>query len=711
MPRTVCAGVLLSLVAARATAQPAPSLPDLPTFRSTTQLVVQAVEVMDRVGRPIEGLTAADFVVTENGEPQELAFVEFQRLAADVAPAPHRSAATAPSSPVTTAGPTTAPVTELGEPDREQTPSRPDRQGADTARFRDRRLLVLYFDLSAMLSGDAWRSWEGALTFLDRHMEPADLVAIVTFRRGVVRRQQDFTADRAQLRRVIQQLIDEESAGDLGFTRADFGPFGQNDAEFTLFQTDRQLSALQTAVAMFAEHPQRTTLVYFGSYLQLTATHNQAQYRATVNAAVRANVSINPVDARGLVTLPPLGDASVPSPSGVSLFSGAFTGGGLRRFERSQDALHALAADTGGRALTDHNDLALGIVQAAQAVGSYYVVAWYSTHTEPDGRLRRIGITLAGDRDAELTYRRGYFGDKAYGEFTEADRERQLEEAMMAEHAITDLSLGLTIHYFQLNSAEYFVPVFVTVPGRELTAERRRRGQRVTLDLMAEVRTVYGVTVQNLRDRLEITLSDEAARTVAIRPLQYETGFTLLPDDYAIRVLVRDAATGRIGTYETTFTVPNLDQETGRVPLSAVVLSGQQVAVGEELHRVEQETEQPAIDPLAGTGLKMVPSATGIFRQGRDLHVVVEAYQRSEGTAGDPLVAFVGLYQEDARIVETPPLITRAGGSERRPWAVPLRFTVPLDDTPPGRYDCQVSVLDPLGKRVAFWRAPIVVAP
>ena len=74
-------------------------------------------------------------------------------------------------------------------------------------------------------------------------------------------------------------------------------------------------------------------------------------------------------------------------------------------------------------------------------------------------------------------------------------------------------------------------------------------------------------------------------------------------------------------------------------------------------------------------------------------------------------MAFVGLYRDDARTVETLPLVVRATGSVRRPWAIPLRFTVPLDDTPPGRYDCQVSVLDPLGQQVAFWREPIVVAP
>src|SRR5262245_34786619 len=83
-----------------------------PTFRSSTRLVVQTVTVKDRDGNPVEGLTAADFVVTEDGQPQDIAFVEFQRLPAvpdaltgdQVAAAPPASpAVAAPASEVASA--------------------------------------------------------------------------------------------------------------------------------------------------------------------------------------------------------------------------------------------------------------------------------------------------------------------------------------------------------------------------------------------------------------------------------------------------------------------------------------------------------------------------------------------------------------------------------------------------------------------------------
>src|SRR6202035_1418151 len=98
--------------------------------------------------------------------------------------------------------------------------------------------------------------------------------------------------------------------------------FGQDDAEFNIFNTDRQLSALQTAVSMVRPYPEQKSLVYFSSGLQLNGVDNQAQLRATTNAAIKANVMLFPVDARGLVASAPLGDATQASRGGIGMFSG-----------------------------------------------------------------------------------------------------------------------------------------------------------------------------------------------------------------------------------------------------------------------------------------------------------------------------------------------------------------------------------------------------
>src|SRR4029450_7377761 len=139
--------------------------------------------------------------------------------------------------------------------------------------------------------------------FTNPQMQPSDLRPIMTFGGGAVRVKQDFTADRAQLREVMQTLIfGDDKDGDGVPDNTDIGTaFGQDDAEFSILNTDRQLSALQTAATMLRALPEQKTLLYFASGLRLNGVDNQAQLRATVNAAIRANVTLNPIDARGLV--------------------------------------------------------------------------------------------------------------------------------------------------------------------------------------------------------------------------------------------------------------------------------------------------------------------------------------------------------------------------------------------------------------------------
>jgi VWFA-related protein len=665
-----------------------------PVFRSTTRLIVQTVTVKDREGRVVEGLTAKDFGVTEDGQPQEIAFVEFQRLQAP-APGTAQAAATPPPAPNNQVERAT--VTEIAA------------SPPGDIRYQDRRLLVFYFDGSAMSPPDQIRAYTNAMKYIDTQMTPADLIAIMAFQDGAVSVKTDFTDNKNALREVIQILIYGDDQNNDGIPDHPEGSaFGQNEAEFNIFNTDRQLAALQTAVSMLRPLPEQKTLLYFASGLRLNGADNQAQLRATVNAAIRANVTLNPIDARGLVAMPPLGDARVASPGGTGMFTGKLAEATVTNFQRSQDTLYALAKDTGGRAMFDYNDLSLGITQAAQAVSDYYIVGYYSTHTDTDGKYRRVRITLNGGQAGELAYRQGYYADKSFGRFTDADKERQLEEALMLDDPVTDITIAMEVNYFQLNSAEYFVPVAVKIPGSELELAKRRGAARTLIDFIGEVKDAYGYTIQNVRDKLDIRLNDAAASQLVTRPIQYETGFTLLPDKYVIKILARDSTTGRIGTYQAAFTVPNLQKEDVRLPISSVVLSSQRVPMSDALHTVQNGTVQ-FTHPLVFGGEKLFPSVTRVFSRSREMYVYLQAYQRGAQTT-QPLVAFVSFFRGSDKILETQPLAV-TDGLDVRSKAVPVRLSIPLDGLTPGRYDCQVTILEPNGRKVAFWQAPIAVVP
>jgi hypothetical protein len=335
------------------------------------------------------------------------------------------------------------------------------------------------------------------------------------------------------------------------------------------------------------------------------------------------------------------------------------------------------------------------------------MVGYYSTHTQADGRFRRVRVTLNGRASASLSYREGYFADKVFAKFSSADKERQLEDALALENPVTEISLALEVNYFQLNRAEYFVPIAVKMSGSELTLARDRGASRTVIDFIGEVKDSHGQTYQNVRDKLELKLEEQRASQLASRPVQYQTGFTLLPGDYVIKMLARDATTGRIGTFQSSFTVPNLERESQRLPISSVVLSSQRIPLGDAIASVREKVSTAAANPLVSDGQQLIPSVTRVFSAARELYVFLQAYER-EATSTQPLVAFVTLYRGDVKAFETATR-TVVDGLHPVTKAVPLRFSIPLADVSPGRYDCQVTVLSPDSQKAAFWRAPIVV--
>jgi VWFA-related protein len=679
----------------------APGQSDSYTLSVSSQLVVETVVVEDKKGNPIRGLTAKDFTLTEDGVPQTIRFCEYQQL------------------------PTIAtPLAKLPQDEEDikiykrlaRTQISPDISG--NVRYKDRRLLAMYFDMTAMRPDEQLRALSAAETFIRTQMTSVDLVSILRYQGGSVDVLQDFTADRNKLLSILETLVVGEGQGNAetvdDASSADTGAaFGQDDSEFNIFNTDRQLSALQTTAKMLGNLNEKKSLIYFASGLRLNGIDNQAQLRATVDAAVRAGVSFWPVDARGLVAQAPLGDATQGSPGNIGMYSGTAALAVTTNFQRSQDTLYALAGDTGGKALLDYNDLTKGIVQAQQSISTYYIIGYYTTNSVQNGKFRRVKISVNSAEVGKLDYRQGYYAGKEFSKFTAVDKERQLEDALMLGDPIMELTIAMEINFFQLNRAEYYVPIVVKIPGRELALAKRGGAERTLIDFVCEIKDeIGGITITNLRDNVNIKLGDATANELARRPIEYDTGFTLTPGKYSIKFLARDDETGRIGTYQTTFVIPNLNKEVKRVPLSSVVLSSQKVDLKDALYNAIKSKDQAkdaAANPLVLEGKKLIPSVTRVFSKGRNLYVYLQAYEQHV-TTGKSLIAFVSFYREHTKIFETEPIaVTPDEASRLR--TVPFNFSVSLDQLDPGEYDVQVSVLDPGGQKGTFWQAPVMVVP
>jgi VWFA-related protein len=578
--------------------------------------------------------------------------------------------------------------------------------------------MAFYFDMAGMQIPEQIRALSAAEKFIRTDMTSADLVSIMRYAGSSVDVLQDFTDDRNRLLSILETMVVGEGQGNAESSDDDASSdtgaaFGQDDSEFNIFTTDRQLSALQTAAESLEHLNEKKQLIYFASGLTLNGLDNQAQLHATEDAAVRAGVSIWTIDARGLVAQGAFGDATHGSPGGSSMYTGGAALAMTSRLQTSQDTLYSIAGDTGGKAFLDSNDLSMGIVQAQHAVSDYYILGYYTTNTALNGKFRKIKITMSPELLANLDYREGYYAGKEFDKFTTADKERQLEDALMLGDPITELTIAMEINYFQLNRAEYFVPVMVKIPGRELALAKKRGAEHTIIDFVGEIKDDYGgTTVTNIRDHVDAKLSDQTAEQLAKRPIEYPTGYTLLPGKYTIKVLARDDETGRIGTFQASFVIPNLDKEAKQVRISSVVLANEHQSYKDAIYNVAKEKDQVkqvAANPLIQNGQELIPSVNRVFNKGRNLSVFLQAYEPS-GTAPVPLIAFVSFYQGQTKVYETQPAeVTPLANTHLQ--IAPLNFTIDLNPLPPGKYDCQVTVLDPTSQKGTFWQAPIMVAP
>ena len=134
------------------------------------------------------------------------------------------------------------------------------------------------------------------------------------------------------------------------------------------------------------------------------------------------------------------------------------------------------------------------------------------------------------------------------------------------------------------------------------------------------------------------------------------------------------------------------------------------VKQGDELHTVKKAEAAQAASPLMFDGQKLMPSVTRVFSKTQGsvrLPAGLRAQVRRRCSRWSPTSRSTAARKKRSKRPRLP--ITE--GIDPKSKAIPIRFTVPLQNMPTGRYDVQVSVLEPQGQKAAFWQAPIVVVP
>jgi VWFA-related protein len=660
------------------------------TFRAQSEIVLVNVTVRDKSGNLVRDLKAGDFTVLEDNKPQQIASMDMENT--DTVAAPELPAVRVLSSPTKRAEPAAAPV-------ETQTP--PQNQ------LKDRRLIILFFDLSSMQPDEIDRAATAAQNFVNKQMAAADLVAVVSLG-NALQANQDFTSDRERLKRVLSgfnagagQGFEEGSTGSTEGTPDTGQPFTVDDTEYNIFNTDRRLEALRSVAAQLSHVDQKKSLIYFSSGMNRTGLENQSQLRAAVNAAVRANMAIYTADIRGLQALVPGGDASQASLRGTAAYSGRATANALDSNFSSQETLVTLAGDTGGRAFLDTNDFGKVFKGVQDDTSSYYVLSYHSNNPARDGRYRHIAVRV-NRPGVKLEYRKGYYAPADFKHSNKDDRERQLEEELASELPNTDLPVYLAAGYFRVGNNRFYVPVSVLVPGSEIPFTRNSDQDKATLDVLGLVTDPQRRPFDQVRDTVKLAMN--TTQQVRRKNVQYDTGFVLPSGKYHLKFVVRENETGRLGPFETDITLPDLQK--APLKMSSIVLASQIQPVGKKPQRD---------NPLAHDGSQLVPSVTRVFSAGQHLYFYYEVYDPGRAKTGEKggkgaihLLTNVAFFQGKTKAYETPLVEAKELNVSER-GAVRFQLDVPLSQLKPGFYTCQVNMIDDAEGRFAFPRVAMLV--
>ena len=658
-----------------------------PVFRSATSIVSVDVIVRDASGNIVRGLTAADFTVLEDGKPQKIETFTFQQI--DDTPA-------GPSAP---APPLLADLETKVRADLQRAAGAAAATSAGpmpAAAFAGRRLMVLLFDVSSMEPEDVQRAVDSAVEYVDKQMSAADLVSVVTIGTNIDVLT-DFTSVKEDVHTALSNLAYSEgtatappsvATAETDEAAAATDTATTDETGFEAFNNDVRLRALKTIAETLGPIEQKKAIVYFSAGMQRNGDDNQVELRAAINASVRGNVAIYPIDSRGLQAVAPGGDASRGSRGGVGLFSGQSVRQQFQQLTSSQDSLTTLAADTGGRAFTDSNDFGEAFTRAQRDLSAYYLIGYGSTNGTKDGRFRRIEVKVSR-RNTRVEARNGYYAERDFAHTTRQDREGILEEQLNAAVSLTDLPLVVGTGWFRQDATRFYVPIAMAVPGSAVPAPPAGNAAKVAFDVRGIVRDEQGRTVGRIRDTLDVPAGENGS--LAGRLVLYQSGVTLPPGRFSVKVVVRENAAGTVGSFEAPIAVPQL-RDAG-IKVSPPVMSTQ----------LQPASRERTANPLVRDGVQLLPNLTRTVGRNQNVYFYFEVYDPALADGAPDVRTSLAFYRGNVKVYETP-VVERTMIDDAARKAVLFQLEVPASAFTPGTYTCQVNVIDAVAGKVAFPR-------
>ncbi|HEX3248395.1 MAG TPA: VWA domain-containing protein [Pyrinomonadaceae bacterium] len=692
--------LLLALIVCTNATSQTTQKPQEDVVRVYTELVQTDVMVFDKSGKFVNGLKAENFELRVDGKPRPIQ--AFEQITAGSNEESQLAAA----------------------------------RGATTVNLQrpvplDRGRIVFFYidDLHMDLAG-VQATKKTVTSFIEKEMGQNDQAAI-TSASGQIGFLQQLTNDRMVLRSALdrlkpkslfnrdssrppmneyQAILIERRDPDVleifiselmrqipGMTREQAEAMIQSRASallsYTASLTRNSLLGLKSLVKGARNLPGRKVVFLLSGGFQV---HNQrgdltTDLRDITYLAAKSGVVIYSMDTRGLV-------ASLTDASTDSIFdpSGRLDRATHSELLESQDGMHALAVDTGGKAVFNTNDLRVGLAPALKETSNYYLIAWKpDTETQKQSRFRNVEVKLIGHPDYTVRVRKGYFDLDS----TPPTTAKQKEETPATQNASAKLRESLTAPYPEralpiLMSADYYdiagkgpmVNTSIQVPGEFLVFGQQPDGKiQAVLDLSGLFLDDKGNVKESFIQRIVTTAPDLESTKDFKNDIMFHYPAKLAPGLYQIRVAARDDKGGKAGGAHAWIEVPDLTQK--KLAMSSLLL-------GERTQATMTNVSTPReANPVA-------LSASHHFSRESTLRFLIFAYNAMPSPADQkPDIAVqVQVIRDDQPVLTTALRKVSPDGItdlERLPYAA----EIPLAELTPGRYLIQVTLIDRVSKQ------------
>ncbi len=703
--QTICFVLISSLLLTTVVLSQEPQKPADDVIRITTELVQTGVVVVDKQGKFVEGLKPEQFLLKVDGQPVTPSFVE------------HVIAGTKREEKLETSGANPGAAAA--------TPSEPSYRG---------RTIIFFVDDLHLSADSVQRTRKGILEFVEKEMTIEDQVAVAS-PSGQIGFLERFSDLKPVVRAAVSRLnhkpysvrdheqvpmteyqavrIDQgdnsasdyfvtelmkastyktpvdggmgpPSGGPANASRAPKNTAGltpemarrmvRDRASLMVRQseaiTNGTLSSLESLMRSVTHAPGRKVvfLVSDGFFMNDRSTGFADKVHRIADAAVRGGAIVYSIDARGL-------GSAVDASSNRADPLGQLARANVGEVAASQDALNAMAANTGGK-LFINTPLTSAVNEVLKETANYYLLAWRpNTEDQKSPNFKRLEVSIAGRPELTVRVPRGFFVSEPK---TEAASKAEAANAT-AKGVEADIVSALSSPTAKTGLPTKLAVSFIDVPGTgpvmtaatQMSTDVLGYGadgkQPAAIDLAGVVLNDLGKQAGSFKTRLNV--NPLPATASAKNPtVQYSHKLPLKPGIYQVRVAARDDKSGRVGSAAQWIEIPDLSSKT--LTLSSLLVGGQFIGASSD-----QE--------------QMVFSVDRRFAQGSQMTFLTMIYNAG---AAPQLESQIEILRGGQRVVASP---VRPIEIDKTDLArIPYGATVALKTLPPGRYVLRVTVND-----------------